>query len=221
MMQYHIIFVPCTDSSYSSPFFATQMYRDNIAAYVKAGGKFYVADWAAEWEDTVWPAFVQFQSGYDTPAGATPADFNTNDQYDEYDSMAARAVDPDLRAWLDGQTAPLDTNGGNVGRVSADAFTIFQSWDHIQTLPSVSLGTDASGNPITGMAKTWVTGDWQDGTQTQHPLTVTFEPAGCGRVLYTTYHTTDGAHQGLLPQERILLFLIMQIGVCKAGPVIG
>jgi hypothetical protein len=51
-------------------------------------------------------------------------------------------------------------------------------------------------------------------------LSVTYEPAGCGRVLYSTYHTTDFTHEGLAPQERILAYLIMEIGICKDGPII-
>ena len=47
------------------------------------------------------------------------------------------------------------------------------------------------------------------------PLTVTYEPTGCGRVLFSTYHTTDSTHVGLVPQERVLLYLIMQIGMCQ------
>ena len=52
------------------------------------------------------------------------------------------------------------------------------------------------------------------------PLTLTFEPVGCGRVLYSTYHTADNPHVGLVPQERVLVYLIMEIGVCKEGPII-
>jgi hypothetical protein len=52
-------------------------------------------------------------------------------------------------------------------------------------------------------------------------LTVTYEPAGCGRVLYSTYHTTANTPPGLAPQERILVYLIMEIGVCKDGPIIA
>ena len=39
-------------------------------------------------------------------------------------------------------------------------------------------------------------------------------------MLYSTYHTAESTHVGLLPQERVLLYLIMEIGVCKTGPVI-
>ena len=44
---------------------------------------------------------------------------------------------------------------------------------------------------------------------------MSFEPAGCGRVLFSTYHTTESQHAGLYPQERILLYLIMEIGTCR------
>jgi len=49
----------------------------------------------------------------------------------------------------------------------------------------------------------------------KRPMTVTYEPVGCGRVLFSTYHTTDSVHVGLVPQERVLLYLIMEIGVCR------
>ena len=50
--------------------------------------------------------------------------------------------------------------------------------------------------------------------------TATFEPTGCGRVLYTTYHSVPSEHVGLLPQERILAYLLMEIGVCTSDNVV-
>ena len=52
-------------------------------------------------------------------------------------------------------------------------------------------------------------------------MTVTFEPTGCGRVMYSTYHTTAGRHAGLYPQERILLYLIMEIALCSDHPIVN
>ena len=55
-----------------------------------------------------------------------------------------------------------------------------------------------------------------------YPMTLGF-PYGCGRVLYTTYHTVgemSGPHAGLEVQERILVYLIMEIGVCQSGPIL-
>lgn len=53
-----------------------------------------------------------------------------------------------------------------------------------------------------------------------HPFTTTFEPTGCGRILYSAQETSNYAHTGLTPQERVLLYLIMELGVCKSGPIV-
>ncbi len=88
------------------------------------------------------------------------------------------------------------------------------NWNHIEGLHSVQVGTNDMGNPIMDSPVKYVIGDDEPGGP-KKPLTVTYEPAGCGRVLYSTYHTTHSTHVGLAPQERILVYLIMEIGVCK------
>ncbi|MCA9695845.1 MAG: hypothetical protein KC636_40080, partial [Myxococcales bacterium] len=68
--------------------------------------------------------------------------------------------------------------------------------------------------------KTWIEG-W--GSETwgvpppdgKYPLTVTGE-YGCGRILFTAYHTVEGSsYTGLTPQELVLMYLILEIGVCQ------
>jgi len=43
-------------------------------------------------------------------------------------------------------------------------------------------------------------------------------------VLYSTFQTSGSSatesHSGLMPQERVLLFLIMEISACTQNPVI-
>ena len=83
----------------------------------------------------------------------------------------------------------------------------------------VYLGDNNEGMAVYDTPKDFIIGG--QGTSTpKRPLTVTYEPGGCGRVLYSTYHTTDSTHNGLAPQERVLLYLIMEIGVCQSGPII-
>ncbi len=64
----------------------------------------------------------------------------------------------------------------------------------------------------------WVEGDFILNPSQTMPLTVTF-PYGPGKVLFSTYHTvgTSGQQQiqGLIAQEWILVYLIMEIGVCS------
>jgi hypothetical protein len=37
-------------------------------------------------------------------------------------------------------------------------------------------------------------------------------------MMFSTYHTGEGAHPGLMPQELILLYIILEIGVCHDAP---
>ena len=48
---------------------------------------------------------------------------------------------------------------------------------------------------------------------------ITYQPTGCGKVLYTTFQTAFAAHVGLYPQERILIYLIMEIQTCSDNPI--
>ena len=66
---------------------------------------------------------------------------------------------------------------------------------------------------------TWVEGNFILDPGRTLPLTVTF-PYESGKVLFSTYHTVgDGSgssgHDGIYPQEYVLLYLIMEIGVCQ------
>jgi hypothetical protein len=52
------------------------------------------------------------------------------------------------------------------------------------------------------------------------PLTITFE-AGCGRALFTSYHTVEEeASRDWTAQEQILAYLVLEIGVCITEPQI-
>jgi hypothetical protein len=226
MKRYHIIFVPCTDNEFGgglaySPIFHDPQIRQNIRDYVAAGGKFYVTDWSAEWEDVSYPDFLTFETQDSSDPACVDASCGNGDGNSQYTSMHAHAVDDDLGAWLDGQKGPVYVPGSNVpvaGTIDADDFIVLGAWDRITNLGTVTLGNDSSGNPVLETPTTWVSGD-EDGAG-DHPLTVTFEPGGCGRVVYSTYHTADTTHVGLVPQERILAYLVMEIGVCSDEPVI-
>ena len=71
--------------------------------------------------------------------------------------------------------------------------------------------------------KAWITGSDDQG-HGPHALAVTYEPTGCGKVLYSTFQTSGAdaseSHAGLMPQERVLLFLIMEITACTSGPIL-
>ena len=63
----------------------------------------------------------------------------------------------------------------------------------------------------TNAVTVWTRGpvSWSSGSGTK-PLTMTF-PSGAGKVLYSSYHTAGASHPYMLPQERILQYLIFEI----------
>ena len=226
MKRYHIIFVPCNFDSNVTPL-ASPAMRRNIQEYVAAGGKLYVTDWSAEWEDAAFPEFIRFDEQHDTTvAMANASSINAGDGDFGHFALHARASDPVLAEWLDGQKAPLVIPAGGEeddfpstyaeGVIDAQDFVVEGSWTLIRETPAVHIGMDMNGMPVTNTAKTWIAGDYMGA---YYPHAVTFEPS-CGRVLYSTYHTAQKTHVSLVPQERVLLHLIMELGVCNAGPIL-
>ena len=231
MSQYQVILFPCsavTDlASYPS------VVWQNIRDYISRGGKMFVTDWSGDYVDNIFPAqmtFVNDGSSVDTPASAwdgttwDASQFGSADGSPLYHVHHAYVMDDDLRAWLTGQEGPIPNSG--IGSINAEDFFIIDAFTQIQSLQSVSIGTDDEGQPVVDTPKVYVVGD-VDGVPTScpgagcQPMTVTFEPVGCGRVMYSTYHTVNTAHEGLFPQERILMYLMMELGECKSGPIIN
>ncbi|CAN5454767.1 hypothetical protein BH11MYX1_BH11MYX1_25190 [soil metagenome] len=110
-----------------------------------------------------------------------------------------------------------------IGLYTPDHFTVVDNWNWIAKMNSVMKGNDMNGLPVYDDPKAWVTGS-DDAGHGAHPLAVTYEPTGCGKVLYSTFQTSGSSasemHAGLMPQERVLLFLIMEIGACTQNPII-
>ncbi len=237
MSQNHIIFVPCSTSTFGSNGLqsAPAQVLENLRQYVSDGGKLYVTDWSGEYADNIFPEQLRFASDHDTPASAwngstwDTGQFSDADGFSTTEAEHAYALNDDLYAWLDGQSGPTVVGFGSYGQGTFDAgdFKLEGKYDFIEELVDVQIGIDDEGFPVFDRPKAWVIGD-EAGTPADcegpnpacSAFTVTYEPVGCGRVLYSTYHTADGNHVGLVPQERVLLYLIMEIGVCKSGPIV-
>lgn len=127
-----------------------------------------------------------------------------------WDPGPGRVDDPDLAAWLEALGHP-------------SAFQLEENASAIGALHPVIVD-DLMGGEIDVGHYTWVSaaeaiwdrnyGDFVPGDA--------FTPAsvsgrfGCGRVMYTTYHTAPVPHAGLLPQELTMLSLILEISTCEA-----
>jgi hypothetical protein len=201
MAQYQIIFVPCSDSTNDS-LLTDSTVQNNVRTWVANGGKWYVADWSYEWVTFMFPDAVNMYGD-----GGTPGDADITPSYDGPGSV----VDTDMAAWLSAMS------------IDPTSISFLEIWDNICSVGTIT-ATDEEGAPIDVTPKIWAQGQQLANScgGGEYPYTVTF-PYGCGRVLFTTYHTVGAmgeAHPDLLPQEMILLYLVMEIGICTDEVII-
>lgn len=222
MRKYHIIFFPCAVSmSGIDTQLSDQTVLANIRKYVQEGGKLYVTDWSGELADRAFPHQIELgDAGADSegtydPVALTGTLTATGDADGFlYDLPDGKAVDQGLHDWLALQTGPSEN--GTVGMYNADNFEVTDLWNWIKKLNPVQIALDDQGQPIYDTPKPWVTGTGDGGVK---PIAVTYQPTGCGKVLYTAFQTANAEHMGLFPQERVLLYLIMEIQTCSDNPI--
>jgi hypothetical protein len=132
-------------------------------------------------------------------------------------------MSPEMSAWL---LAVDDTVSGAMPTAE------FETKENYNTIGGVFegyVGDDSNGQPVSMMPSVWVEGTWNYDvsdpnipddfdTQTYHPMSVSW-PYGCGRVLYTTYHTVGGSdgnrHPDFITQELVLWDMIMELQACQ------
>lgn len=204
MRQYHIIFIPCMSQTGMGGL--SQQRIDNIRQWVSEGGKWYVTDWANEYLYETFP-------NYQTLHGQ---DFNPDLGY--YDTTGI-IQDPDLLAWLQALPPALqDLGGGQPNLLSLPTVEIVDNWSGIDSTPEIIVQDD-EGNDVNVGHHEWVEGTCPVCTPSNELRSMTISGEyGCGRMMFSTYHTTEDAHDGLYPQELILLYIILEIGVCHDSP---
>ena len=228
MRKYHIIFFPCAVSmSGINTLLQDQTVLGNIRRYVNEGGKLYVTDWSGELADRAFPQqIVLGDSGADSDGTYDPATFTgaltTVGDADgsSYTASDGKVTDPGLAAWLGLQSGPTESGTG-IGMYNPSSFVVTDLWNWVKKLNTVQIGVDSMSLPVYDAPKAWVTGS-SPGTAgaTNRPIAVTYQPTGCGKVLYTPFQTANGSHAGLYPQERVLLYLIMEISTCSDNPIL-
>jgi hypothetical protein len=190
VMGRHILFLPCGDYTQPTPnidLSAEPAIIENLHGFVEAGGRLYVTDWHYDFVARTFPGFIDWQ-------GESEIACSGCDRL-SYDAPA-EIVDAGLSAWLDAQKI-----GG---------FSFEKNYTRIASLNPVAT-TDAAGNPKTVTPRVWANGKENGGAA--RPATVSFE-TGCGRVLFSTYHTEPFSTE-LTPQERTLLGILLEVSVCN------
>jgi hypothetical protein len=225
--QYHILFLPCSNDKFLSVM-EDPAVVENLREWVASGGKLYVADWSAEFLEYAFNNYQDFWRRMDTSKPQdlpSWADDPTTD-LGSYDSIGT-VLDQALLAWLEALPAALkDINPQNPS--ASEPFPVIDALPMLATVALYSgvkalypvLVDDGEGGQVDVGHKVWIEGPGSElwgvpPADENHPLTITGE-YGCGKIMFTAYHTAEGGRYiGLTPQELVLMYLILDIGVCQ------
>ena len=190
LAQYHIVFFPC-DVNWANAHLADPQVQQNLRDFVENGGRLYTTDYAYDVTRQSFPEPI-------TWLGDT-GEFDSAESF-YYSGVPAIADDQGLADWLTVQGIP--------------AFTIQDAYTAIDKVNTYT-APDENGEMKTFDPKVWVSAQVPE--YGLRPTTVSFQ-YGCGRALFSTYHTESDS--SLLPQERALLYILLEVAVCvgDVGP---
>lgn len=214
LSQYNLIVFPC-----GAPMPTGGNVKQNLERYVREGGKLYIDDFSYDYAEQVWPAFLSYfvrstdgfggQTNFICGDGSSTSLGSCNDWESSYDFTGIPG-DPDFAGWL---ALPSVNPTG--------AILLEGAWNSIYALGQGQIGVDENGAAVSAMPKVWMSGD-TPAPNNPNPATVSWD-YHCGKVLFTVYHTHTSSSAGsyqLALQEKIMMYLIMEIQTCSDAPVI-
>ena len=191
---YHMVFLPCYATSVGVGFVNdhAQMLRE----YVSKGGKVYNSCTVSLWSEAAFPDYLDFFQD-DAP---TRFDIGrrTNSDY----STTGTVLDPDLAAWLSVVT-PNDPN----------SVPFHNGYVTIDSTQEVNDGHGLEQDGFVVKPYTWVR---DNGSYPGSPLMVTYN-YDHGKVFYSVYETSSNS-TAITAQEYVLLYVILEVGVCTNLP---
>lgn len=200
MKTFHRIFVNCgVQVAFENLVTSSGPARNNLRDYVRQGGRLFVTDYAYDFIEQVFPEFIDFEGGPTPDVETNPEPHQAAELGTELSSISAEILDEELKAWL---SLP------EIGALNGTSIQVLGL--------KVGWAVPKSVSKLSG--KVWVQGNvkWVGG-QGVRPLTASYyflDPKqGCGRITFSSYHTWGNADI-LLPQERVLEFLALEIGQC-------
>jgi hypothetical protein len=190
-----MIFLPCSASL--NPVTFAKNHAESLRNYVSQGGKVYNSCCVALWTVAPFPNYIQYHLG------------NATTKYDigrissEPYSTLGTLNNDDLSAWM---KAVANLGPQNV------PFT--NGYVKIDTTVDVDDGHGLEEDNGWVRPYTWVTdNDRYPGS----PLMVTYN-YDYGKVFYSVYETSNLETSVLTPQEQVLLYVMLEIGVCENLP---
>jgi hypothetical protein len=200
LKSYHMVFINC-GTRFESLVTDIGPPRLNLRSYVREGGRLFATDYSYDYIEQVFPEFIDFQ-------GSTQGDWSMPEEHDAAEVgkqdlvIEADIRDNELKKWLG-----LPEIGALLPNGKLQVLGLQTAW-------AVQFAVNPNGK-IWASGK--VTGVGVDPNR-DRPLTSSFEfvdddKKGCGRLVFSSYHTHGNAPV-LLPQERVLEYLMLEIGGC-------
>lgn len=215
LFSYQMLFLNCSGIAYSQGLLGSPQVRSNLIDFLRQGGRLYATDWSYDFIGQLpeLAPFVCFQDDKDCSV-TTPHGFHTAVASGGLGDPITGAVTSQasgLADFLRRLAVPIDPNRVPITELLPGWVQIAQTAQDPQRFPSKIY--------LQGMS-----------TGKLRPLTVAFEyppQAGCGRVLFSSYHTRERAAQktfpsycplgAMLPQEHILEYLLFELADCLGG----
>lgn len=219
LAQYNLIIVTCGGDWPA----ASSDAAANLREWVRNGGSLYVDDFNYDFVEQPWPEFLSFYQETDQDSmdgmgecgsSSQPSNGSGNcNNWSEYDFTGDASDVPEFAEWL---RLPEVNRGADM--------TLYAAWDYIYEMGESEIGVDdETGETVHSRPLVWMYN--QDSVPfggSGVPATVSW-PFHCGRVLYTVYHTHSGSGGGnyeLLLQEKIMMYLIMEVQTCASDPLL-
>ena len=213
--QYNLVFLSCAPGKFKALAPADQQtIAANLQTWTQKGGRLFVTDNSYDYVAQAFPNDVSFMNGNST-VDAANVGYGTSGAGTTYTGVVNDAT---LATWL-----------ATVGAIPAGSNGVMLSgylnkWSVIQSLPMSTSDVVDATNAQAYPSPTATT----PGPAMTYPQTIRFDVAApgtgmaCGRTIYTSYHTlpttTSPDPTQLVPQERILEYLMLEAGAC-VGPI--
>ncbi|MCL2825188.1 MAG: hypothetical protein FWD57_14455, partial [Polyangiaceae bacterium] len=191
---YHMIFLPCNSSAVGIPFVNNNVHK--LQDYVSKGGRIYNSCTSSLWTKAPFPEYINY-TGSNAPTKfdigrVSPNAYATNGQ----------VLDDGLAKWL-----PI------VSSADPSYVQFSNGFVKIENTVDVPDGHGLKADDYIVKPYTWVR---DVKTYPDKPLMVTY-PYDLGKVFYSVYETSSGSAT-ITPQEFVLLYVILEVGVCENLP---
>lgn len=214
--QYNVIFAPCGSLGFNHSWQvlgsnANSRIATNVRQWLQRGGRLYASDTAYGLLSRSAPTVATFAGGMTLAnGGRDPANIGVGASPPMGRTYTAQITDNNLRMWL------ADRGVGMMGNVSVTGF--ISPWVAVDSVPMTTrVLVDGEVEWFTGMAGVTMPAG-------RRPLTFSAdikENNGCGRVVFSSYEVDNRAASDmtpLSPQERILEYLLFELGGCINTP---